>query len=205
MLQRPAAETPPTLATSVANLSAASSVELLALARDGRREAIDVLFARHLAPLRRWASGRLPRWARDIADTQDLVQDTLLRTFRRIDLFEPAQSGALERYLRQAVMNRIRDEFRKTRRRDPPATLDSGHATDAPSPLDEAISAELVAEYETALARLPSADRDAIVGRLELDLTYDELAATLGKPNANAARSAVVRAIARLAREMRHA
>ena len=206
MAETPApAAAPATAATGVADLAACSTAELLGLARDGQHEAIDVLFARHLDPLRRWASGRLPRWARDIADTQDLVQDTLLRTFRRIDLFEPDQSGALDRYLRQAVMNRIRDEFRRSRRREFPAPLDSGQAAQAPSPLDEAISAELVGDYEAALARLPTSDRDAIVGRLELDLSYEELAGTLGKPNANAARSAVVRAIVRLAREMRDA
>ena len=184
-------------------LWARSSLELLEFARDGRRDALDVLFARYLEPLRHWASGRLPRWARDISDTQDLVQDTLLRTFRRIDLFEPDQSDALERYLRRAVMNRIRDEFRKTRRRQPPATLDTAQPDSSPSPLDRAIGAELIEGYEESLVRLRPEERDAIIGRIEMDLSYDELAAALGKPNANAARSAVVRAIVRLAQEMR--
>jgi RNA polymerase sigma-70 factor (ECF subfamily) len=191
------------LAHDAGDLWARSSIELLELARDGQRDALDVLFARYLEPLRRWASGRLPHWARDISDTQDLVQDTLLRTFRRIDLFEPDQSDALERYLRRAVMNRIRDEFRKSRRRQPAAVLESAHPDSSPSPLDRAIGAELIADYEAALVRLKPEDRDAIVGRIEMDLSYDELAETLGKPNANAARSAVVRAIVRLAQEMR--
>lgn len=191
--------------TEPIDFSACSSVDLLEHARAGRQDALDVLFARHLAPLRRWASGRLPRWARDIADTQDLVQDTLLRTFRRIELFEPDRPDALERYLRQAVMNRIRDEFRRTRRRQTAAELDSQHPDAAPSPLDQAMTTELFADYEAALARLRIDDRDAIVGRLEMDLSFEELAETLGKPNANAARSAVVRAIVRLAEEMRDA
>lgn len=187
------------------DFSACSSVDLLEYARAGRQDALDMLFARYLAPLRRWASGRLPRWARDIADTQDLVQDTLLRTFRRMELFEPEHSGALERYLRQAVMNRIRDEFRRTRRRQVPTAIDSQHPDAAPSPLDQAMRTELFADYEAALARLRIDERDAVVGRLEMDLSYEELADTLGKPNANAARSAVVRAIVHLAQEMRDA
>ena len=191
------------LADGAEHLWACSSIELLELARDGRRDALEVLFARYLEPLRRWASGRLPRWARDISDTQDLVQDTLLRTFRRLDLFAPDQSDALERYLRRAVMNRIRDEFRKTRRRQPAVVLESAHPDASPSPLDRAIGAELIEGYEAALVRLKAEDRDAIIGRIEMDLSYDELAEALGKPNANAARSAVVRAIVRLAREMR--
>jgi DNA-directed RNA polymerase specialized sigma24 family protein len=57
-------------------------------------------------------------------------------------------------------------------------------------------------DYEAALLRLRPEERDAIIGRVEMDLTYEELAETLGRPNANAARSAVVRAIVRLAEEM---
>ena len=184
------------------DLDAQSSVELLALANAGDGDAIDVLFARHLAPLRRWARGRLPRWVRDIADTDDLVQDTLLQTFKRIELFEAERSGALQAYLRQAVMNRIRNEFRRSRRREPAVAIDTDAPADDPSPLDEAIGAELIDEYDQALARLRPEERDAIVGRIEMDLTYEELAETLGRPNANAARSAVVRALLRLAEEM---
>jgi DNA-directed RNA polymerase specialized sigma24 family protein len=44
--------------------------------------------ARHFGPLRRFVSGRLPRWARDLSDTDDLVQDVLLRTFKRIEDFD---------------------------------------------------------------------------------------------------------------------
>ena len=61
---------------------AESTFQLLAQARAGDRTALDTLFARYLPPLRRWATGRLPRWARDVSDTQDLVQDTLLQTFK---------------------------------------------------------------------------------------------------------------------------
>ena len=89
---------------------------LLERAKQGSREALDSLFARHLPLLRRWAHGRLPRWARDIADTSDLVQETVLQTFKRIEAFEPRGDGALQAYLRQAVLNRIRNEFRSKAR-----------------------------------------------------------------------------------------
>ena len=95
---------------------AESSLDLLERARAGDASALDALMARHLPRLRRWASGRLPRWARDVADTQDLVQDTLLQTFKRIDRFEPRGEGALQAYLRQGVLNRIRDEYRRIRK-----------------------------------------------------------------------------------------
>ena len=92
-----------------------STFALLDRARGGDRAALDRLFARHLKPLQRWASGRLPAWARGLTDTDDLVQDTLLRTFKRMESFEPRRVGALQAYLRQAVLNRLRDELRKKR------------------------------------------------------------------------------------------
>ena len=39
--------------------------------RPFRRPRIEQLFTRHLKPLQRWATGRLPKWARDLADTDD--------------------------------------------------------------------------------------------------------------------------------------
>src|SRR5262245_30980085 len=103
---------------------AESTVRLLERYRSGDSEALERLFSRHLPRLQHWASGRLPRWARDLADTQDLVQETLLQTFNRIDAFEPTREGALQAYLRQAVMNRIRDEIRRKGRRPAAVELD---------------------------------------------------------------------------------
>src|SRR5476649_1697431 len=62
--------------------SATSSFDLLHLARHGDQEALSRLLERYLPRITRWASGRLPRWARDMADTDDLVQETLVKTVR---------------------------------------------------------------------------------------------------------------------------
>ncbi len=181
---------------------AESTVQLLAQARAGDRTAVDTLFARYLPPLRRWASGRLPRWARDMADTQDLVQDTLLQTFKRIGSFELQNEGALHAYLRQAVMNRIRDEIRKRHRRPEAAALDSQQIDIGPSPLEQAIGQQTVERYEAALGRLREEDRDLVIGRIELGLGYEELAEAIGKPSPDAARKAAQRALVKLIEEM---
>ena len=54
----------------------------------------------------------------------------------------------------------------------------------------------------SALQRLKPAEREAIVARVELQLTYEELAVALDKPSKDAARMAVARALLRLAMEM---
>src|SRR5438067_5828056 len=102
-----------------------SSVTLRQRAQAGDREALDSLIARYLPRLERWASGRLPQWARDMAETQDLVQESLFQTFKRIEKFEARGEGALQAYLRQAILNRIREELRRAKRRPPRTELDA--------------------------------------------------------------------------------
>ncbi|HUG94030.1 MAG TPA: sigma-70 family RNA polymerase sigma factor, partial [Planctomycetaceae bacterium] len=175
-----------------------STFHLIDRARAGDRDAAERLFARHLAPLQRWATGRLPQWARDLTDTEDLVQDALLQTFRRIETFEVRGAGALQAYLRQAVVNRIRDEFRRKGRRPDTTALDAAELESVLSPLDQAIGHEALETYQQALQRLTPEDREAIVGRIEMGYSYGELAQVLGRPSAEAARKAAQRAVVRL-------
>ena len=182
--------------------AAESTFHLLERARSGDQDAADRLFARHVRPLRRWASGRLPKWARDMADTDDLVQETLLQTFKRIGQFEPRGVGALHAYLRQAVLNRIREELRRKGRRPDRTGLTGLELESHLSPLEQAIGSEAIDRYETALARLMPEDRETLIGRVELGYTYEELAEALGKPTADAARKTAQRALIRLVEEM---
>jgi RNA polymerase sigma-70 factor (ECF subfamily) len=179
-----------------------STFELVQRAKTGDRDALDRLLTRCIPLLRRWASGRLPRWSRDLMDTDDLVQETVVRTVNRIDAFEPRHQGALQAYLRQAVMNRIRDEVRRGTRGPSQAELDANLADRHASPLEEVIGREAVERYEAALAALRPEEREAIVARVEMDGSYEQVARALGKPSPDAARMAVSRALLRLAQEM---
>lgn len=179
-----------------------STAQLIERARSGDQVALDALFSRYLLPLRRWASGRLPDWARDLTDTQDLVQDVLLQTFRRLKDFEPRGEGALQGYLRQALKNRLLDELRRVRRRPLHSVLDSQREDDAPSPLEAAVGQEGIERYERALAALRAEDREAVVARIELGSSYPEIAQMLDKPSPDAARMMVGRALVQLVQEM---
>ena len=182
-----------------------STLQLLERARSGEQEALDRLFARYLKPLQQWASGRLPKWARDLADTDDLVQDALIQTFKNIQRFEPRGAGALQAYLRQAVLNRIRNELRRKGRQPPSIDLDAIDVASADSPLEQAIGREAVERYERALDRLTAQERELVIARVEMGYSYDEIAEALGKPTPEAARKAARRALARLAEEMARA
>ena len=186
-------------------LTPEATIELLVLVKHGDKAALDRLLERCIPALRRWARGRLPQSARGMMDTVDLVQDTVVSAMRRLDAFEARHQGALQAYLRQAVMNRIRDIMRQRQRRPDQVALPEQLADEQMSPLDRLIGSENVARYEAAVQRLAPADREAIVGRIELEYSYAELAVVLNKPTADAARVAVTRAMKRLADEMHRA
>lgn len=185
-----------------APIDPAKTADLIERAKHGDHEAVDMLFARHIPLLRRWATGRLPHWARDLADTGDLVQATALDAFRSLNKFEVRGDGALQAYLRQALMNRLRNELRRVSRKPVPAVLESGVVDDAQSPLEAAINREQLEKYSAALDQLSAEEREAIISRLEFGLSYTELAALLGKSTPDAARKMVARALVKLAEQM---
>jgi RNA polymerase sigma-70 factor (ECF subfamily) len=183
------------------------SLELFEHARAGDSQALGRLFARYVPRLHRFAHGRVPAWARNAVDTADLVQETILGMLRNMVRIEPRGDGALLRYLRRAMLNRIRNQFRHAARHPAPAELDAdtddAHHDGRPSPLDVAIEREDRRRYAAALKRLRPQDRDAVVGRIELGYSYEQLALALGKSTPEAARLAVRRALLRLCDEMR--
>jgi len=181
-----------------------SSVALIRRARGGDRQALDRLFERYLPPLRRWAAGRLPRWARDGMDTDDMIQETMLKTFRRLEDFEHRKDGGLHAYMRQALHRRILDELRRARRQPRREEISPAAVDQAASPLEETLGHEAAERYEQALNRLGDVEREAVVARVELGFDYDRIAEMLGKPSRDAARMTVIRALARLAEEMGH-
>jgi RNA polymerase sigma factor (sigma-70 family) len=180
-----------------------TTLTLLARAQAGSEAALDQLCARYRPRLTRWAMGRLPQRARGLLDTEDLVQESLLRTLRNVDGIKAANEGSLQVYLRMVILNRIRDA---ARRPDLISPLDSGmpeNPSGAPSPLEVLIGLDTMEVYERALAALPEADQAAIISRIELGTSYAELALVLDKPTPDAARMAVGRALAKLALAMK--
>ncbi len=144
----------------------------------------------------------MPRKSRGLLDTDDLVQNTLLRTVRRLGDFETSHPGAFQVYVRQVLINQIRDLGRRGARRPDEDELIEEIDDPGPSPLEAAIGSDMVERYEAALARLEPAAREAIVARVEMGWSYAQVAEVLGKPSADAARMTVARALSRLAEEM---
>lgn len=179
-----------------------STATLLVAFQDGDLAAREKLFARCLPLLRRWAHGRLPRYGRDLSETEDLVQVSLIRALNRLERFEAGRPGALLAYLRQILLNAVREELRRSGRRGPAGRPVEELADPAPSVLEQTLGHEALEAYEAALEHLTDKQRSAVILRLEFDMTYPEIAAELESASPDAARMLVARGLAELARRM---
>jgi RNA polymerase sigma-70 factor (ECF subfamily) len=179
-----------------------STMVLLDRIRVGDAIARELLLTRYLPILRAWAHGRLPAHARGLADTDDVVQVTLLRALNRLHEFEYRHEGAFLSYLRQGVLNAVRQEIRRARRRPTGELLDDAHADETASVVEQAIGREMLERYETELMGLVPDRREAVILRFEFGLSYPEIAEAMGRPSPNAARMLVVRGLAQLAERL---
>ena len=179
-----------------------STHDLLVRARAGQREALDGLCERFLPRLRRWAHGRLPVGPRDLVDTDDLVQNVLAQASGKIEGLELQHAHSWHSYLRQSLLNALRDQGRRAVRRPVTDEPRSDPEDAGPSPLELALGRERLARYEAALLRLDDEEREAVVARLELGCSYAEVAEAIGKSSPDAARMLVTRACLRLARSL---
>lgn len=176
-----------------------STQELVGLVRAGDQAAKGRLVDRCAPLLQRWARGRLPHYARNLADTDDLVQGTLLRTLQRLDSIELRGPGSFLAYMRQCLLNAVRDEIRRTRRH-PEQPLETSRSDSGLAAVESDL--EALVDYEKALSVLPRRQREAVILRVEFDLTFPEVASELDMPSADAARMTVTRALVRLADSM---
>lgn len=178
------------------------TVALIRRIRGGDAAAREILLGRYLPVLRRWARGRLPASARDLSDTDDLVQVTLLRALNHLDEFEARHAGSFLAYLRQILLNQVRDELRRQQRRPGGVELDDELPDlETPPLVEQMLGHERVRAYEKALARLPKRQQELIVMRMEFGMSYPEIAAEVdGTPDA--VRVMIARAIVQLSREL---
>ena len=121
-------------ARATAGVDVESTADLLARVRGGNDLARERLVQRYLPMLRTWAAGRLPGWARDLSDTDDLVQNTLIRALSKVKEFEPRREGAFLSYLRSILLNQIRDQIRHVKRRPGVEGMNAEAADERPSP-----------------------------------------------------------------------
>lgn len=177
------------------------TVVLLAKSQSGNRAASEELYRRLIPRLERFAHGRIQTTLRSVTDTQEIVQDTIVRSLPRLLRFKPQHEGALMQYLKQALINRIRDISRRGRRA---STLEDEHqveSRDGSSPVERIVGEEALCRFEKALERLNEDQRTAVSLHVEMGYTLEELAAALDR-NPEAARKVLFRGLRNVAAYM---
>ena len=177
-----------------------STATLLNKVKKGDDQARNRLCSIYLPMLQRWAHGRMPDYARDLAETDDLVQSSLIKALDKIDDFKSQHEGAFLAYLRTTLLNQIRDEIRRYSRQGIHNTsINENKLPNQANALEQAVGSEVLERYERTLLTLGDTARQAIILRVEFGFSYPEIAAAMDLSSANTARMSVSRALHRLA------
>ena len=179
-----------------------TSFELIEKAKAGDAEAKNRLLARYRPRIIRWASGRMPAYARDFTDTEDIVQLALIGLVKNFDSFDYQGEWSLQAYLRQAVVNHIRQQIRRRSRLPDHADLPDDLLSSALCPYEQAVGKEAFARYSAALESLKPVEQEAIIAWVELGCSHQEIRVLTEKPSVDAARMFVSRALEKLAKAM---
>jgi len=171
----------------------------------GDKEAYGALVMRHSSSLFRVAF----RITGNEADAEEVVQDALLRGYRKLESFESKASFGtwIYRIAVHCALDRIRqrngnDTSRVADERDP--EQDQVQVADeAAGPDRLLLSGEIGAMQQDAMRGLTATERTAFVLRHMEERTTEEIAAVLGIAP-NAARQAVFRAVQKLRRRLAH-
>ena len=179
-----------------------SSFELIEKAKGGDTAAQDRLIARYRPRIFRWATGRMPSYARDFTDTDDIVQVAFIGLVNHFDSFSYQGEWSLQAYLRKTVVNEIRQQIRRRERSPGVEPLPEDLESSDLCPHEHAVGREVFARYNAALETLSAIEQEAIVAWVELGCSHKEIMLLTEKPTVDATRMFVTRALEKLAKVM---
>jgi RNA polymerase sigma-70 factor (ECF subfamily) len=179
-----------------------SSFELVTKAKAGDTGAWDTLLARYRPRIFRWATGRIPGYARGFTDTEDIVQLAFIGLVNNLDSFDYRGEWSLQAYLRKSVVNEIRQQIRKRGRSPDVEGLTDGLVSADLCPYEHAVGREVFARYNAALETLTAIEQEAVIAWVELGCSHKEIMLLAEKPTVDASRMFVTRALEKLATVM---
>jgi len=148
----------------------------------GSREAFQCLVERHQSRV----FGLVRHYMRNSAEVEDLVQDTFLKAFSRLETFQSQSS--FYTWLYRIAKNSVLDHLKRKGRspvvamEDPEENLGGvgeGRSTRLPQPDAHLIQSEIGDVTRSVLEELPDIFRDVLILRELEGLSYQEIAETL--------------------------
>ena len=140
---------------------------------------------------RRWLPGR--------QDAEDVTQEVFVRAYKALKSYPPERIGEmrLRPWLFTITLNLCRNHARTRSRRPAQVVLEHTEHPHPDSTDLAAVDRVVVDEWRERLAQLPARQRDAIVLRHVVDLSYAEIGEVLDRP-AGTVKSDVHRGLDRL-------
>lgn len=145
---------------------------LIAAWQAGDEQAAAELVRRHTRPLARFLSGA---GASD-SELDDLVQETFIRAFRRVDTFRG--QCQFRTWLLTIGGNALKDAGRRAQRTRVVPLTDEMRAAGG-DPYEETVAGEMERRLADGLARLPRMQREVFLLRAQQGMEYDDIAAAL--------------------------
>lgn len=154
-----------------------SDVELVTEVREGNRRSFSELVLRHQRSLLRLGL----RFTKEQSLAEDIVQESFIKAFQKIHLFEGRAS--FKSWLYQIALNTARNKFRdrngsrneSVNIEDIPIGVDPGAETGM-------LRADVKKRIRTEIEKLPDRQRMALSLRIFEDLSFKEIADIMGCP-----------------------
>jgi len=178
-------------------MTAGDAAALLTRARTGDGDAFRVLVEQH----GRAAFGLAFRLTGNAQDAEEVVQESFLRAYRRMDRFEARSNFGtwLHRIVVNCAMDALRARKARRQQQHVDVATDAGAdlAADGPCPEQLARSEEIDRRVEASLEQLTEQERVAFTLRHREGRSIEEIGRTLGVGQ-SAAKHAVFRAVKKL-------
>jgi RNA polymerase sigma-70 factor, ECF subfamily len=115
-------------------------------------------------------------------DAEDVAQDTFIRAYKALATYSPERIRDLKQkaWLHQIAVNVVRNRVRGVRPRM--VELNASEPSVATGPEEDVLRKADIDELAARVACLPAKYREAVVLRHVQDLSYAEVAETLGQP-----------------------
>ncbi len=151
-----------------------SDLELIQDVKCGEKKSFEVLVERH----EKFLMKTIVRMTRDLDAAEDVVQDTFIKAYKRLALFEGRSS--FRSWLYQIALNTARNRFRKHSRETVGTdNMDIGVEGESESKM---IATDVRGILQKEIAKLPERQKQALTLRIFEDLSFKEIAEIMACP-----------------------
>ena len=185
--------------------------QLVGLAKDGDRRALNDLMDRYLPRVLRVVRLKRGTFLSQRLEDQDLAQEVLIRVWRSLGQYDPKQTASFLLWVTKVAENALRDLARRQRakKRNPGSILsleeekERGVPDRATHPMETATPSRIVSRVErsglldASVASLSPEAQNLLIFRFYYDLPLEEVGRAF-KLGPEAARSRIRRALSRL-------